>query len=486
MPRAGAAAASGLLRGWSRPATFGAGSAQVTACRLTGWRWFAHRRASVTGRATPDLATRSARRRSSLGLFCLLAIACLLWPIIAVAASAASVPEQRQQAPEGLAAAVAGALAQANQLIRADALRGEASAVRRQAGAWTADDPALRLKGLSDRLTGDDGAYELEAMVDLPLWLPGQRRARLEQATALGLRADALTRLLRWEVAGAVRDALWAAKLAGVRLQQAAAAHAAALALEAVVSKRHRAGELARLDLLTAGQETLARQAELTEARAAEEQAMAAYTQLTGQARLPAPPNWPSEPPQVALEPGKPALPETHPLLADASAALADARSVRERTASDRRGNPVLSIGGKRARDDRALPDDSALQLELSIPFGLSSQSAPALAASERQVTERLAELHRLRLEAERELAAAVLGRRGAAQALEVAERRARLAADALAVAERAFELGETDLADRLLAERRAREANLDLALRRVDQGQALARLNQALGIIPE
>jgi outer membrane protein TolC len=81
---------------------------------------------------------------------------------------------------------------------------------------------------------------------------------------------------------------------------------------------------------------------------------------------------------------------------------------------------------------------------------------------------------------------AAALGRRGAAAALQVAERRAGLAAAALAVAERAFELGETDLAERLRAERRAREANLDLALRRAEQGQALARLNQALGIIPE
>lgn len=91
-----------------------------------------------------------------------------------------------------------------------------------------------------------------------------------------------------------------------------------------------------------------------------------------------------------------------------------------------------------------------------------------------------------LRGEAERELVAAPLGRRGAAQALQVAERRARLAADALAVAERAFELGETDLAERLLAERRSREANLDLALRRAEQGQAFARVNQALGMIPQ
>jgi outer membrane protein TolC len=387
--------------------------------------------------------------------------------------------------PASLAEAVAGALERAGQLIRAEAFLGEADAVRRQAGAWIADDPALRLKGVSDRFNSDDGAYELEALVELPLWLPGQRRARLELARSLGLRADALERLLRWEVAGAVRDAVWAAKLADVQLQQASAAHTAAQALEAVVAKRHNAGELARFDLLTAKQETLARQAELTAARAAQEQAKADYAQLTGLLRLPEPANSPQTP---LRDPRQDAavLPDEHPLLAEGDSALASARSERDRVASDRRGNPVLSLGGKRTRDARSLPADAALQLEVSIPFGLPSQSAPEIAASERQVTERLAELHRLRREAERELVAALLGRRGAAEALQVAERRARLAADALAVAERAFELGETDLAERLRAERRAREANLDLALRRAEQGQALARVNQALGIIPE
>lgn len=433
-----------------------------------------------------------------------------------------------------LAEAVAAALEQAGQLIRTDALRGEADAVRRQAGAWTAADPALRLKGVSDRFTGDDGAYEVEALLELPLWLPGQRRARLELASSLGLRAEALARLLRWEVTGMVRGAVWAAKLAEVQLQQANAAYEAARGLESVVAKRYDAGELARLDLLTAQQETLARQAELTAARADWEQARAAYVQITGRLQLPEPPNWPSVPPITAgqeagtdsnayLDQGQGArayshdgqaagghsvrndglgagvmnsngiggdgiggLPADHPLLAEADAALARARAEREQVVSDRRGNPILSLGGRRTRDARAFPDDDALQLELSIPFGLASQSAPEIAASERQVTERLADLHRMRREAERELVAAVLGRRGAAEALQVAERRASLAADALSVAQRAFDLGETDLAERLLAERRAREAHLDLALRRAEQGQALARVNQALGMIPQ
>ncbi|NCA73037.1 MAG: TolC family protein, partial [Sphingobacteriia bacterium] len=97
-----------------------------------------------------------------------------------------------------------------------------------------------------------------------------------------------------------------------------------------------------------------------------------------------------------------------------------------------------------------------------------------------------LTDLHRIKREAEHELVSADLARRGAAEALAVAERRAGLAEEALRLMRRAFELGEGDLAELLRSQERAREASLDLELRRLEQGHALARLNQALGVIPE
>ncbi len=123
---------------------------------------------------------------------------------------------------------VTAALTQGGQQQRVAALRGERDAVRNQAGSLVAADPALRLKGLSDRMTENDGAYELEAMVDMPMWLPGQRSARIAVAESLGMRADALQRLLRWEAAGQVREAAWEATLAHGQLRQAAAALQAA------------------------------------------------------------------------------------------------------------------------------------------------------------------------------------------------------------------------------------------------------------------
>ncbi|RNE90896.1 TolC family protein, partial [Marichromatium sp. AB32] len=242
--------------------------------------------------------------------------------------------------------------------------------------------------------------------------------------------------------------------------------------------KRVGAGELARVDLLVARQQTLEREAELRDAQLEHDRALADYRQLTGLQTLPEP---------LRETPASTdALPTDHPLLEDADSALALARAEREQAQRERRGNPVLSVGGKRAREVRGADTADSLQLEISLPFGLASQSAPALARAERGYTERATDLQRARLAAERTLIAAQLAREGAATALTVAERRHALAQQALQLGRRAFDLGERDLTDLLRTQASARVASLDLALRRLELGRAQARLNQALGVIPQ
>lgn len=384
-------------------------------------------------------------------------------------------------AAASLAEAVSAALAVQQQEARVGALRGEQSAVDRQSAALLAADPALRAKTLSDALTGDDGAYELEAMVDLPLWMPGQRDARRSVARALGTQADALSRYLRWDMAGQVREAAWGAALAQGRLQQAGAALESARALERDIGKRSAAGELARVDLLVAQQETLAREVELQAAQIEYDRAIHSYIHLTGLTALPDPLVEKAAPAEAEQE-----IPPDHPLLASSEGAVAQARAERDRVQSQRRGNPILSLGAKQARGARGAESDTALQLEVSIPFGLSGQAAPALAGAERAYTERVSEQSLTRLEAEHALHEARLGVLGTADALGVAQRRQTLTQEALKLVRRAFDLGESDLTALLQAQERARQANLDLELRRLEQGRAAARLSQALGVVPE
>lgn len=363
---------------------------------------------------------------------------------------------------------------------RTEATRALADATRKRAALLTAEPVAARLKGVSDAFTGDQGAYELEANLDLPLWLPGQRGARRALADALSTGAESLSRRLRWEMAGRVRETAWAAVLADVQREQAAAALNAARALESTVTRRESAGEAARMDRLIASQETRTLELELADALLGFDHAISAYVQLTGQSKLP-------DPLLEKVPTGDDlALPPDHPLVLDAQSALAEARAERDRVGADGRGTPLLSVGAKRVREAYGTGTDHALQLELSIPIASGRYNAPALAAAERDYTDRSATLMDLRRQAELDLRDALIARRGAAERLVLAERRAALAADALALRRRAFELGELDLAELLRAEERAREARLALALCRAEKGRAAARLNQALGVIPE
>jgi outer membrane protein TolC len=165
---------------------------------------------------------------------------------------------------------------------------------------------------------------------------------------------------------------------------------------------------------------------------------MERFRLLTGQDELPSP----------LAEPALPVvdLPEDHPGLVAAEASVSQARAERKRTHSERRANPTLSLGGKHWRDGRGADGQDALQLEVSMPFGLGAHSASRIAAAERAYTDAEADRARVRRQLEEALGLARTGYEGARIALDVARRRQSLAAEALAQVERGFELGEIDL----------------------------------------
>ena len=373
---------------------------------------------------------------------------------------------------------IAAALAKTDPTARPGALRSMGTAIRGQADSLVAQDPALRLKHQGDQLTSDTGYYEWEAMVDLPLWLPGQRAARRALAETLGLRADALERYLQWEIAGRVREAAWAAALAQGRVHHAEHSLGDTQTLERNVARRVTAGDLAQLDLLLAQQETLTAAVALQSARTELDAARHRFLLLTDRQELPAPLEEQVAP--VAE------LSANHPGLAAAEATVAQTRAERDRVGTERRANPTLSLGGKRTRDSSYADPDTSLSVELSIPFGLGSQAAPRMAEAELAYTERLTERQRLQRELDTEIKLAETGIGAARAALSAAQRQQALAAKTLALIERGFELGEIDLAELLRERTKAQEAALNLEVRRLELGRAASLLNQALGDVPQ
>ncbi len=353
----------------------------------------------------------------------------------------------------------------------------EASARSERAASPLAGSPSLRARYQSDRLGSDRGLTEYEGGVDLPLWWQGQRDAETDLARSVGEAAERSERGRRLLVAGEVREQVWEVALADNAVRLAEEELQTARALERDIERRVSAGELPRADLLLARQDTLARESTLVQARSEAVHARERYARLTGLDRLPRR----YEESRATAE----VLPPDHPLLGESEAGVREALA---RLGAARRtggGNPVLTLASKHQRPETGLPYDHSVEVIVSVPLGLSSQTGAAIAEAGRSVGQAEADHEALRRALEGALDAAGHELAATVQRLTLAREQARLAREGLRLARIAFASGETDLASLLRVQAQAfagQRAERQLELERL---RGVARYNQALGEMP-
>jgi len=275
-----------------------------------------------------------------------------------------------------------------------------------------------------------------------------------------------------------VRERLWSAVLARSDAGQARDAEQTARALFGNVARRVDAGELPDSDRLLAENELVLREGE---AQAAENRAVAAarlFSRFTGL-------DVPDQPPVEVVTTGR-ELDLQHARLALLQREVERARKHRDRVSAARSSGPTLWLGAKSVRALAGEDYDSAVGVEVSMPFGTHGHSAPAMAEAELALTEAQVQLSKARLELEDTLAQAQFDFERAKAALGQTERRRDLSAESLTLSKRAFDLGETDLVRLLQAQADALTARHEFHNRQLQLGQAAARLNQALGVIPQ
>ncbi|MGD2073670.1 MAG: TolC family protein [Gammaproteobacteria bacterium] len=377
-----------------------------------------------------------------------------------------------------LAEAVRAAFARYPEAELVQAIRRQGEAIQQQASSFLAAEPAVMVRHENDAVGDHQGYRQWEGGLEMPLWLPGQRHRRARVADATQGEADATARLQRWKVAGEVRDLLWSLNIAEAELELARQALQSAKALEQDVARRVSAGELARMDLLLAQKETLAREIDRAEAASRHRTQLLQYQTITGLSEVPVE--------LTEQAPAGAAVGDDHPALAARRVVAERSRAVRDQVRGERRGSPVLTLGGKSERPESGFSYDKALVLEVSLPLGTRAHAAPRIAAAERNLAESSAAVARAGRELGKDLIEALNARRQAAQTLKLAERQQRLAAEGLRLARRAFELGENSLFMVLEARRQALDAARSRRVSELELGRAVARLNQTLGVIPE
>jgi outer membrane protein, heavy metal efflux system len=354
--------------------------------------------------------------------------------------------------------------------------RAELQARRNAAAAWLADAPSVGLAHTTDRFGRKAGAREDELELALPLAWPARRGAAVALADGEGRSADAQVAAAQLAVAGELREAVWALRLAGSEARAASSAVADTQALADDVQRRERAGDLARTDLnqaLAAVQQARAAQAE---AQARLVRAQRHYEALTGLTQPPAEPERLPAPLPVI---------DTHPQW-QALQAAADAAQARLNLATrDSRDAPELALAVVRERSAAGEPGSTHTRIGVRVPLGTAARNHPRItaAAAERATALAEAAVQRERLQAAIDSAAAE--HRQAEQVLGFSAERERLATDTQVLLAKAFSLGQVDLPTRLRAEQERTAAAWAHTRAQLELGRATSNLLQALGVLP-
>jgi cobalt-zinc-cadmium efflux system outer membrane protein len=361
------------------------------------------------------------------------------------------------------------------------ARRDATQAQRRAADAWTPDPPALEIAHRTDRLTRNGGARELEVGIAVPLWLPNERSSTRALAEAELALTESRVVAARLRLAAALRSAWWDWQRAAVDLEIARAQLGSARRLADDVSRRVRAGELARADRNQAEGAVAAVEGALAQAEAAHRATLLQLKTLTAGTIAVAPDILATSEPEPPADEGP-----SHPALVELQGRATVAERASALAAAQSRAHPEVALATTRDRGASGERDGQTVTLALRIPFGGGPRHESRVAAARAEALEAQAQLalDRARLQADRE---AALARVEATRAqLAASERRATLARETRGFFEKSFRLGETDLPTRLRIEAEATEAERQAARSRIELAAAISAWRQALGLLPQ
>lgn len=350
---------------------------------------------------------------------------------------------------------------------------------REAAARWFPDSPELSVSGVTDQWQADVGRREWGAEISSPLWNRGQRNQSLRAIDINNAKWQADKNAARLNVAGELRDAIWSVAetkaVVGVAEQRVDNAER----LERDVARRVAAGELARADLLLAQSDTLAARNLLDDARQQVIEAQQGLRVLTGQDDLPV--ELAENPPEaMAME----AVLANHPLIlaAQQSSAVAQATAgvVRKSEAQ-----ASTALGVTRERDSYDEEHRTTMALTVTLPIGAASRNRAALAEAETALVRADAELKKVRREVTQRIATAQSVLAIAERQRQQAEQRSTLTQQNLELSRRAFNGGELDLLSLLRLQTSTLDALENRELKVIGFQRAIARLNQALGVLP-
>jgi len=344
------------------------------------------------------------------------------------------------------------------------------------ANAMFADAKSISLNHQNDVIGSGDGLQEWESIVEMPLWLPGQKQQQLSLSDKLSAELPAYQQQVRLAASAKVRELIWNVVVANTDAKQAYQIWQSAQKLEKDVSTRVKAGELAGTERLLANTNALEMKNQYLLKKSDLDFALSTYYVITKERLLP-------ERYEEILSDNY-VIDQRHPLLRMLDQQINTLRAKQDLARFDGTVNPSLSVGVRRERGGH--DENFTNSMGLGISFALDNEvyRRPAIANAAKE----LADAEIIRQQLERELTITLFSHLHALETkrlqLRLINEQSETTQQYLALQQRAFDLGELDLVSLLRSQSLANEVNNRKLALEVDIKHNIALINQALGII--
>ena len=357
------------------------------------------------------------------------------------------------------------------------AMHQESKALHERGSRWISGAPQLQTYYKDDFAGSNLGAYEFDGSIQVPVWNWGQRDASLQLATEAELSVANKLKAIKLKVAGLVREALWAQKLALIRYEMKQKEFGFTQKLAKAVERRVEVGDLPKADFYLVESELLAKKIELINSEAALMHARKRYYFLTQSHRVPEHIN--EEKSQENT------INAAHPSLLAINSTIAQKKARVEWLKARGSGQTTVAVGGVTERGSRADKTINSIAFTVNIPFGGSAYIAPIVALANKAYVEaeiEKAHLYRNLLEKMHESQHELEIEQ---EQLKVARKMQVNAEQQLKIAIISFKAGEIELMNFLRIQSRAQlvienALESDMRLQR-----DIALYNQAVGVMP-
>lgn len=342
------------------------------------------------------------------------------------------------------------------------------------AGKLFAEPLSLSVNHFNDVIGSGEGLQEWESSVEMPIWLPGEKRQQQNLSRHLAAEVPYYQQRIRLNASAQVRQHVWQVMLSAAKVRHAEVLQQNADNLLENVENRVKGGDLSSSESLLAKSHQLEIQSQLASAKMDLQQSLNQYKYLTGQQVLP-----------DVIEEKLPALPQidkAHPLLAELEQQIARQRSEMANARYENVQHPSLSVGVKRERDEHAAPYNNSIGLGVSIALNDEQYQQPAIAQASRQLADlQIAQQQQLR-QLEAELLAAMDTLKTLQQRQTLLKQQYDVSQQYVDMQQRSFDMGGVDLTTFLRSREIADKHRHQLLQLEIEIQQQIAQINQIAG----